>query len=133
MNNTTSPLLYPYSLLCELTYRCPLQCPYCSNPVDFGRYIDGELATQEWERILSEASALGVVQVHFSGGEPLLRKDIGQIIKKALNFESFFILVILKLGPYLVSDSKYEYKKSPLMRAFYILAIQHLIKEQKRV
>ena len=81
--NNASPLLYPYSLLCELTYRCPLQCPYCSNPVDFGRYIDDELATQEWERILSEASALGVVQVHFSGGEPLLRKDIVKIIKKA--------------------------------------------------
>jgi pyrroloquinoline quinone biosynthesis protein E len=83
-NNTTTPLiLYPYSLLCELTYRCPLQCPYCSNPVDFERYINDELSTNEWERILDEAAALGVVQVHFSGGEPLLRKDIVQIIKKA--------------------------------------------------
>lgn len=87
MNNT--PHLYPYSLLCELTYRCPLQCPYCSNPVDFGQYIDDELATQEWERILSEASALGVVQVHFSGGEPLLRKDIVDIIKKARNLNLY--------------------------------------------
>ena len=83
MNNTTSTLLYPYSLLCELTYRCPLQCPYCNNPVDFGRYINDELSTDEWKRILEEAAALGVVQVHFSGGEPLLRKDIVQIIKKA--------------------------------------------------
>jgi PqqA peptide cyclase len=83
MSNTTSQLPYPYSLLCELTYRCPLQCPYCSNPLDFGRYIDDELTTQEWECILSQASALGVVQVHFSGGEPLLRKDIVEIIKKA--------------------------------------------------
>ena len=57
-------LLYPYSLLCELTYRCPLQCPYCSNPVDFGRYTE-ELATQEWQRILEEASTLGVAQVAF--------------------------------------------------------------------
>ncbi|HET8794330.1 MAG TPA: pyrroloquinoline quinone biosynthesis protein PqqE [Nitrososphaeraceae archaeon] len=81
-NNTTSPL-YPYSLLCELTYSCPLQCPYCSNPLDFERYSNNELSTLEWKRILSEASALGVVQVHFSGGEPLLRKDIGQIIKNA--------------------------------------------------
>ena len=87
--NDASPLLYPYSLLCELTYRCPLQCPYCSNPVDFGLYIDDELATQEWERILSEASALGVVQVHFSGGEPLLRKDIVDIIKKARNLNLY--------------------------------------------
>ena len=60
--NTT--LLYPYSLLCELTYRCPLQCPYCSNPVDFGRYTE-ELDTQEWQRILEEAATLGVAQVHF--------------------------------------------------------------------
>jgi PqqA peptide cyclase len=81
MNNTT--LLYPYSLLCELTYSCPLQCPYCSNPVDFGRYSDHELVIQEWEHILGEAAALGVVQVHFSGGEPLLYKEIVQIIKKA--------------------------------------------------
>jgi pyrroloquinoline quinone biosynthesis protein E len=84
-----TPLLYPYSLLCELTYRCPLQCPYCSNPVNFERYTE-ELDTQEWQRILDEAAALGVVQVHFSGGEPLLRKDIVQIIRKArdLNFYS---------------------------------------------
>ena len=80
MMNT--PLLYPYSLLCELTYSCPLQCPYCSNPVNFEHYTN-ELDTQEWQRILDEAAALGVVQVHFSGGEPLLRKDIVQIIKKA--------------------------------------------------
>ena len=83
MNNTTTSPLYPYSLLCELTYRCPLQCPYCSNPLDFERYNNNELSTLEWKRILSEASELGIVQVHFSGGEPLLRKDIGEIIKKA--------------------------------------------------
>jgi pyrroloquinoline quinone biosynthesis protein E len=72
----------PYSLLCELTYSCPLQCPYCSNPVDFGRYTDG-LNTHEWQRLLEEAASLGVVHVHFSGGEPLLRTDILQIVKKA--------------------------------------------------
>jgi len=72
----------PYSLLCELTYRCPLQCPYCSNPVDFARHTD-ELTTGEWERVLGEASALGAVQVHFSGGEPLLRADLPRIVKRA--------------------------------------------------
>jgi PqqA peptide cyclase len=74
--------LRPYSLVCELTYSCPLQCPYCSNPVDFGRYTD-ELNTHEWQRLLDEAASLGVVQVHFSGGEPLLRSDILQIVGKA--------------------------------------------------
>jgi len=72
----------PYALICELTYRCPLQCPYCSNPVDFARHT-GELRTEEWERILIEAAALGVVQVHFSGGEPLLRTDLPQMIRRA--------------------------------------------------
>jgi pyrroloquinoline quinone biosynthesis protein E len=72
----------PYSLLCELTYRCPLQCPYCSNPVDFARHT-GELTTEEWQRVLSEATALGVVQAHFSGGEPLLREDAPKIIRHA--------------------------------------------------
>jgi pyrroloquinoline quinone biosynthesis protein E len=73
---------HPYSLLCELTYRCPLQCPYCSNPLGFARHTD-ELTTADWERVLTEAAALGVVQAHFSGGEPLLRADVPQIIRRA--------------------------------------------------
>jgi PqqA peptide cyclase len=72
----------PYSLLCELTYRCPLQCPYCSNPLNFARHTD-ELGTAEWDRVLTEAASLGVVQAHFSGGEPLLRADLPQIIRRA--------------------------------------------------
>ena len=72
----------PYSLLCELTYRCPLQCPYCSNPIGFARFKD-ELSTSEWERVLTEAAALGVVQAHFSGGEPLLREDLPRIVRRA--------------------------------------------------
>jgi len=72
----------PYSLLCELTYRCPLQCPYCSNPIDFARY-SLELTTSEWRRVLSEAASLGIVQAHFSGGEPLLRPDAPDIIRHA--------------------------------------------------
>lgn len=72
----------PFSLLCELTYRCPLQCPYCSNPVDFARHT-GELNTEEWKRVLSEAATLGVVQAHFSGGEPLLRPDAPELIRHA--------------------------------------------------
>jgi PqqA peptide cyclase len=59
-----------------------LQCPYCSNPLDFARHTD-ELKTGEWQRVLTEAAALGVVQAHFSGGEPLLRADAPQIIRHA--------------------------------------------------
>jgi len=72
----------PFSLLCELTYRCPLQCPYCSNPIDFARHA-GELKTEEWKSVLSEAAAMGVVQSHFSGGEPLLRPDAPELIRHA--------------------------------------------------
>jgi pyrroloquinoline quinone biosynthesis protein E len=76
------PTPHPYALLCELTYRCPLQCPYCSNPLDFARHA-GELTTDEWRSALSQAAALGVVQAHFSGGEPLLREDVSPIIRHA--------------------------------------------------
>ena len=72
----------PYSLLAELTYRCPLQCPYCSNPLELDRFRQ-ELDTDCWKRVLGEASALGVVQVHFSGGEPLLRDDLDELVSHA--------------------------------------------------
>lgn len=69
----------PRWLLAELTYRCPLQCPYCSNPIDYLRYRE-ELSTEEWKRVLEEAREMGAVQLGFSGGEPLLRKDLAELI-----------------------------------------------------
>lgn len=62
----------PQSLLCELTYRCNLQCPYCYNPLDLGRPRD-ELPLDAWLSVIDQAAALGVLQVGFSGGEPTLR------------------------------------------------------------
>ncbi|MGH7941817.1 MAG: pyrroloquinoline quinone biosynthesis protein PqqE [Limisphaerales bacterium] len=73
---------HPFSLLCELTYRCPLQCPYCSNPLEYARHKT-ELSIEEWKRVLSEAAALGVLQTHFSGGEPLLVAGASDIIRHA--------------------------------------------------
>ena len=64
----TSPQTRPLSLLAELTYRCPLQCPYCSNPLELGKYRQ-ELDTDTWKRVFREAASLGVVQLHLSGGE----------------------------------------------------------------
>ncbi len=75
----------PYALLAELTYRCPLQCPYCSNPLELARY-DQELDTFTWQRVLREASELGVVQVHFSGGEPLVRRDLVELVATACKY-----------------------------------------------
>lgn len=69
------PIAPPLGLLAELTHRCPLACPYCSNPLGLdGRA--GELDTDTWKRVFREAAALGVLHVHLSGGEPLARRDI---------------------------------------------------------
>jgi pyrroloquinoline quinone biosynthesis protein E len=69
-------------LLAELTYRCPLHCPYCSNPTEFSP-TEAELTTAEWERVLGEAGKLGVLHIHFSGGEPLLRPDLPELVRSA--------------------------------------------------
>src|SRR3954454_21239533 len=67
----------PYTLVAELSYQCPLHCPYCSNPVDIGaeRYR-AELETEHWTRVFREARALGVLQLALTGGEPMLRRDL---------------------------------------------------------
>jgi pyrroloquinoline quinone biosynthesis protein E len=72
----------PMAILAELTHRCPLQCPYCSNPLELDR-VAGELDTATWLRVLDEAAALGVLQVHFSGGEPLVRRDLATLVARA--------------------------------------------------
>ncbi|NLH81925.1 MAG: radical SAM protein, partial [Phyllobacteriaceae bacterium] len=59
----------PIGLLAELTHRCPLACPHCSNPLTL-EPRDSELDTESWKRVLSEAAAMGVLHVHLSGGEP---------------------------------------------------------------
>ena len=65
----------PMWLLAELTYACPLQCPYCSNPLALPSGRKEELTTEDWVRVMKEARKLGAVQIGFSGGEPLVRKD----------------------------------------------------------
>ena len=72
----------PIGLLAEITHRCPLQCPYCSNPVELERPA-GELSTAEWARVFREAAAMGVLQLHVSGGEPLARADAAEIVRAA--------------------------------------------------
>jgi len=72
----------PLALLAELTHRCPLRCPYCSNPLELSR-ASAELDTGTWCRVFGEAAALGVLQVHFSGGEPLARRDVVELVAHA--------------------------------------------------
>ncbi len=77
-----SDLPSPIGLLAELTHRCPLQCPYCSNPLQLER-ANAELSTADWLRVLDEAAKLGVLQLHLSGGEPTLRRDLEQLVARA--------------------------------------------------
>jgi pyrroloquinoline quinone biosynthesis protein E len=72
----------PYTLVAELTHRCPLACPYCSNPTELVRG-DAELPTDVWLRVVDEAAALGVMQMHLTGGEPLARADLEVIARRA--------------------------------------------------
>lgn len=86
----------PYGLLAELTYRCPLHCPYCSNPT---RYPEGaELATDEWARVLREASEVGVLHVGFSGGEPLQRPDLAKLVAAARESGLYTNLITSAVG-----------------------------------
>jgi pyrroloquinoline quinone biosynthesis protein E len=72
----------PLALLAELTHRCPLRCPYCSNPTALTRPGE-ELDTATWARVFAEAAALGCLQVHLSGGEPTARRDINDLVGAA--------------------------------------------------
>ncbi|MCZ4602580.1 pyrroloquinoline quinone biosynthesis protein PqqE [Streptomyces sp. Lzd4kr] len=72
----------PWALLAELTHACPLHCGYCSNPLELTRR-SSELSTEQWADVLRQAGELGVVQTHLSGGEPLLRRDLAEIVAAA--------------------------------------------------
>ena len=82
----------PYTLVAELTYRCPLACVYCSNPSDFHRHRP-ELGTAEWIDVITAAEALGVVQLNLSGGEPLLREDLEQLVSCAERLQLYTNLI----------------------------------------
>jgi PqqA peptide cyclase len=72
----------PYTLIAELTYRCPLGCAYCSNPVELAQ-AENELATEDWVRVFAQAAALGILQLNLTGGEPLVRRDLETLVAAA--------------------------------------------------
>lgn len=82
MTSAMPSLPAPLGLLAELTHRCPLACPYCSNPLALEKRSD-ELDTADWARVFEQAAGLGVLQVHLSGGEPVSRRDIVEIMAAA--------------------------------------------------
>ncbi|MGV8842484.1 MAG: pyrroloquinoline quinone biosynthesis protein PqqE [Pseudomonas sp.] len=87
----------PLWLLAELTYRCPLQCPYCSNPLDFAQQ-GAELSTREWIEVFRQAREMGAAQLGFSGGEPLVRQDLAELIKAARDMGYYTNLITSGIG-----------------------------------
>lgn len=87
----------PLWLLAELTYRCPLQCPYCSNPVEIAA-VKNELETDDWLRVMREARAMGAAQIGFSGGEPLVRKDLEVLIAESRKLGYYSNLITSGVG-----------------------------------
>ncbi|TMH70408.1 MAG: pyrroloquinoline quinone biosynthesis protein PqqE [Betaproteobacteria bacterium] len=94
MSSQANPPLW---LLAELTYRCPLHCVYCSNPVDYTAYGE-ELATEEWVRVLREGRQLGATQLGFSGGEPLVRDDLEVLVAEARTLGYYSNLITSGIG-----------------------------------
>jgi PqqA peptide cyclase len=87
----------PLWLLAELTYRCPLHCVYCSNPVDYTAYGE-ELSTEEWLRVLRQGRELGATQLGFSGGEPLMREDLEILAAEARRLGYYSNLITSGVG-----------------------------------
>ncbi|MGN5478645.1 pyrroloquinoline quinone biosynthesis protein PqqE [Cupriavidus basilensis] len=87
----------PLWLLAELTYRCPLHCAFCSNPLDYARHT-AELDTAQWCDVFTQARALGAVQLGLSGGEPLLRKDLEQLVRHAHGLGFYTNLITSGVG-----------------------------------
>ncbi|MDB4980703.1 MAG: hypothetical protein JWM82_1455, partial [Myxococcales bacterium] len=82
----------PYTLVAELSYRCPLSCGYCSNPLELDKHAH-ELDTAAWKRVLGEAAALGILQVNLTGGEPLVRDDLEQLVAASRGHDLYTNLI----------------------------------------
>ncbi|WP_273425707.1 pyrroloquinoline quinone biosynthesis protein PqqE [Marinobacter sp.] len=103
-NGTSTQVGPPLWLLAELTYRCPLQCPYCSNPLDFAQ-SEQELSTDQWFSVLRQGREMGAAQLGFSGGEPLVRPDLPELIAEARNLGYYTNLITSGLG---LTDAKVD-------------------------
>ena len=87
----------PLWLLAELTYACPLQCPYCSNPTEMAQ-IGAEMTTDDWFKVLREARELGAAQLGLSGGEPLVRRDLEAIVAEGARLGYYSNLITSGIG-----------------------------------
>jgi PqqA peptide cyclase len=87
----------PLALIAEITHRCPLHCVYCSNPLELTSRKE-ELSTADWERVFTEAAALGVLHLHLTGGEPLARPDLTALIASARKSGLYTNLITSGIG-----------------------------------
>lgn len=87
----------PLWLLCELTYRCPLKCAWCNNPLNFEDYGD-ELDTETWKRVMREGRVMGALQIGFSGGEPMQRSDVEELVAEADELGYYTNLITSGIG-----------------------------------
>jgi pyrroloquinoline quinone biosynthesis protein E len=97
LTKTRATVSQPNWLLAELTYRCPLQCSYCSNPTEIAQY-QNEISTNDWKRVLTQARELGCIQLGFSGGEPLVRPDLEELILTANHLGYYTNLITSGIG-----------------------------------
>lgn len=110
----------PLWLVLEVTYKCPLQCPWCSNPLNFDDYTN-ELSTDQWKQVLRDARKIGSLQLGFSGGEPMLRPDIEELVGEADSLGYYTNLITSGMG--LNKDRLKELKKNGLKQIQ--LSLQH--------
>lgn len=96
MEKTTPHI--PMWLLAELTFACPVQCSYCSNPLELSASRKNELSTEEWIRVMRQARKLGAVQLGFSGGEPLVRTDLEELVVEAKSLGYYINLITSSIG-----------------------------------
>src|SRR5215469_11061697 len=87
----------PLALIAEVTHRCPLHCVYCSNPLELKARAE-ELSTDTWARVFGEGAELGMFHVHFTGGEPLARKDLVRLVSVAHSFRLYTNLITSGIG-----------------------------------
>jgi pyrroloquinoline quinone biosynthesis protein E len=87
----------PFSLIAEVTHRCPLHCLYCSNPLEMQRAED-ELSTDQWKQVFRQAAHLGILHLHLTGGEPLARKDLDELIRSARDAGLYINMITSGVG-----------------------------------
>src|SRR5579862_7841105 len=91
------PAPNPLALIAEVTHRCPLHCVYCSNPMELAA-VQSELSTQEWTSVFQQSGKLGMLHAHFTGGEPLARTDLTELIAAARTAGLYTNLITSGLG-----------------------------------